>query len=152
MRSFSANQHNILDCQIYLRVHLLLSEYISVTWSLLSTNRLHANRNESMSRLCTTSKWTAQIAKHVKMTLYDLTRPCPRQTWKGLKLSTPTDVKGGLSGKMRVSGKSPSSVSKEAPVDGSSYLSAELERLQKRAMPIIFPFVPYSDAVHQANL
>ena len=53
---------------------------------------------------------------------------------------------------MRVSGKSPSSVSKEAPVDGSSYLSAELEQLQKRAMPIIFPFVPYSDAVHQANL
>ena len=152
MRSFSADQNNILDCPIYMRVHPLLSVYISVTWSLLAMNRLHANRNESMSRLCATSKWTAQIAKHVKMTLYVLTRPCPRQTWKGPKLSTPTDVKGGLSGKMRVSGKSPSSVGKEAPVDGSSYLSAELEQLQKRAMRIIFPFVPYSDALHQANL
>ena len=33
-----------------------------------------------------------------------------------------------------------------------AYLSAELEQLQKRAMRIIFPFVPYSDALHQANL
>ena len=33
-----------------------------------------------------------------------------------------------------------------------AYLSAELEWLQKRAMRIIFPFVPYSDALHQANL
>ena len=33
-----------------------------------------------------------------------------------------------------------------------AYLSAELEQLQKRAMQIIFPFVPYSDALHQANL
>ena len=31
-------------------------------------------------------------------------------------------------------------------------LSAELEQLQKRALRIIFPFVPYSDALHQANL
>ena len=33
-----------------------------------------------------------------------------------------------------------------------AYLSAELEQLQKRAMRIIFPFVPYSDALHEANL
>ncbi|XP_073257878.1 uncharacterized protein [Porites lutea] len=33
-----------------------------------------------------------------------------------------------------------------------AYLSAELEQLQKRAMRIIFPFVPYSDTLHQANL
>ena len=33
-----------------------------------------------------------------------------------------------------------------------AYLSAELEQLQKRAMRITFPFVPYSDALHQANL
>ena len=33
-----------------------------------------------------------------------------------------------------------------------TYLSAELEQLQKRAMRIIFPFVPYSDALHQPNL
>ena len=33
-----------------------------------------------------------------------------------------------------------------------AYLSAELEQLQKRAMRIIFPFAPYSDALHQANL
>ena len=33
-----------------------------------------------------------------------------------------------------------------------AYLSAELEQLQRRAMRIIFPFVPYSDALHQANL
>ena len=33
-----------------------------------------------------------------------------------------------------------------------AYLSAELEELQKRAMRIIFPFVPYSDALHQAHL
>ena len=33
-----------------------------------------------------------------------------------------------------------------------AYLSTELEQLQKRAMPIIFPFAPYSDALHQANL
>ena len=33
-----------------------------------------------------------------------------------------------------------------------AYLSAELEQLQKRTMRIIFPFVPYSDALHQANL
>ena len=33
-----------------------------------------------------------------------------------------------------------------------AYLSAELEQLQKRAMRIIFPFVSYSDALHQANL
>ena len=33
-----------------------------------------------------------------------------------------------------------------------AYLSAELEQLQKRAMRIIFPFVPYRDALHQANL
>ena len=33
-----------------------------------------------------------------------------------------------------------------------AYLSAELEQLQKCAMRIIFPFVPYSDALHQANL
>ena len=33
-----------------------------------------------------------------------------------------------------------------------AYLSAELEQLQKRAMRIIFLFVPYSDALHQANL
>ena len=33
-----------------------------------------------------------------------------------------------------------------------AYVSAELEQLQKRAMRIIFPFVPYSDALHQANL
>ena len=33
-----------------------------------------------------------------------------------------------------------------------AYLSAELEQLQKGAMRIIFPFVPYSDALHQANL
>ena len=33
-----------------------------------------------------------------------------------------------------------------------AYLSAELEQLQKRVMRIIFPFVPYSDALHQANL
>ena len=31
-------------------------------------------------------------------------------------------------------------------------LSAELEQLQKRAMRIIFPFVSYSDALHQASL
>ena len=49
-------------------------------------------------------------------------------------------------------GSQPYSVGKEAPVDGSSYLSAELEQLQKHAMRIIFPFVPYSDAFHQANL
>ena len=34
----------------------------------------------------------------------------------------------------------------------AAYLSAELEQLQKRAMRIIFPIVPYSDALHQANL
>ena len=28
----------------------------------------------------------------------------------------------------------------------------KLEQLQKRAVRIIFPFVPYSDALHQANL
>ena len=33
-----------------------------------------------------------------------------------------------------------------------AYLSAELEQLQKHAMRIIFPFVPYSDALNQANL
>ena len=33
-----------------------------------------------------------------------------------------------------------------------AYLSVELEQLQKRAMRIIFPFVPYSDALNQANL
>ena len=33
-----------------------------------------------------------------------------------------------------------------------AYLSAEQEQLQKRAMRIIFPFVLYSDALHQANL
>ena len=33
-----------------------------------------------------------------------------------------------------------------------AYLSSELEQLQKRAMRIIFPFVPYRDALHQANL
>ena len=33
-----------------------------------------------------------------------------------------------------------------------AYLSAELEQLQKCAMRIIFPFVPYSDALHQDNL
>ena len=33
-----------------------------------------------------------------------------------------------------------------------AYLSAELEQLQKGAMRIIFLFVPYSDALHQANL
>ena len=33
-----------------------------------------------------------------------------------------------------------------------AYFSAELEQLQKRAMRIIFPFVPYSDALHRANL
>ena len=33
-----------------------------------------------------------------------------------------------------------------------AYSSAELEQLQKRTMRIIFPFVPYSDALHQANL
>ena len=33
-----------------------------------------------------------------------------------------------------------------------AYLSAELEQLQKRAMRIICPFVPYRDALHQANL
>ena len=33
-----------------------------------------------------------------------------------------------------------------------AYLSAELEQLQKRAMRIIFPFVPYSDVLHQADL
>ena len=34
-----------------------------------------------------------------------------------------------------------------------AYLSAELEQLQKRTMRIIFfPFVPYSDALHQATL
>ena len=33
-----------------------------------------------------------------------------------------------------------------------TYLSAELEQPQKHAMRIIFPFVPYSDALHQANL
>ena len=33
-----------------------------------------------------------------------------------------------------------------------AYLSAELEQLQKCAMRIIFPFVPYSDALPQANL
>ena len=33
-----------------------------------------------------------------------------------------------------------------------AYLSAELEQLQKRAMRIIFPFAPYRDALHQANL
>ena len=33
-----------------------------------------------------------------------------------------------------------------------AYLSAEPEQLQKHAMQIIFPFVPYSDALHQANL
>ena len=33
-----------------------------------------------------------------------------------------------------------------------AYLSAELEQLQKRATRIIFPFLPYSDALHQANL
>ena len=33
-----------------------------------------------------------------------------------------------------------------------AYLSAELEQLQKRPMQIIFPFVPYSDALHQASL
>ena len=33
-----------------------------------------------------------------------------------------------------------------------AYLSAELEQLQKRATRIIFPFVSYSDALHQANL
>ena len=33
-----------------------------------------------------------------------------------------------------------------------AYLSAELEQLQKRAMRIIFPFVPYSDTLPQANM
>ena len=33
-----------------------------------------------------------------------------------------------------------------------AYLSAELQQLQERAMPIIFPFVSYSDALHKANL
>ena len=33
-----------------------------------------------------------------------------------------------------------------------AYLSAELEQLQKRSMRIIFPFAPYRDALHQANL
>ena len=33
-----------------------------------------------------------------------------------------------------------------------AYLSTELKQLQKRAMRIIFPFAPYSDALHQANL
>ena len=33
-----------------------------------------------------------------------------------------------------------------------AYLSAELEQLQKHAMRIIFPFVPYSTALNQANL
>ena len=33
-----------------------------------------------------------------------------------------------------------------------AYLSVELEQLQKRAMRIIFPFVPYNDALNQANL
>ena len=33
-----------------------------------------------------------------------------------------------------------------------AYLFAELEQLQKRAMRIVFPFVSYSDALHQANL
>ena len=33
-----------------------------------------------------------------------------------------------------------------------AYLFTELEQLQKRAMRIIFPFAPYRDALHQANL
>ena len=33
-----------------------------------------------------------------------------------------------------------------------TYLSAELEQLQKRAMRIFFPSVSYSDALHKANL
>ena len=32
------------------------------------------------------------------------------------------------------------------------YLSAELEKLQKRVMRIIYPFTPYSDALAGANL
>ena len=34
----------------------------------------------------------------------------------------------------------------------TAYLSAELKQLQKPAMRVIFLFVPYSDALHQANL
>ena len=33
-----------------------------------------------------------------------------------------------------------------------AYLSAELEQLQKGAKQIIFLFLPFSDALHQANL
>ena len=83
-----------------------LSDLISWTWPLLAMNLLSSRRNESISRLCATSMWTARIFRHVKITPYLLIRPLDRRTWKGPKKSTPTAVKGGLSGIKRSSGKS----------------------------------------------
>ena len=47
-----------------------LSETISFTWPLLAINLRRANRNESVSKQCATSKCTARIARHVKITQY----------------------------------------------------------------------------------
>ena len=79
--------HKPLKCEPLggLKIHLIL------TWPLLAMNVRNARRNESVSKLCATSRWTAWIVIHVKITPYLFTRLWPWQTWREPKQSTPTE-------------------------------------------------------------
>ena len=82
-----------------------LSERISSGRPLLATNLRNALINDSVSSELTTSMWTVRRAKHVKMIPYLLTLDRPRRTSKGPKQSTPVNVKGGLEGVTRSTGR-----------------------------------------------
>lgn len=65
---------------------------------LLAMKRNMLFKDESVSRLWTPSMWIARIAIQVNNTPHLLTVVLPRRTRNGPKQSTPTNVKGGLSG------------------------------------------------------
>ena len=92
-----------------------LSDLISWTWPLLAMNLRSAIRKESVSKLWATSRCTARIAIHVKMTPYRFRRLRPRRTCRGPKQSIPTAVKGGAPGLIRSIGRSAIFCSQSGP-------------------------------------
>ena len=72
-----------------------LSDQISHGQPHLAMNLRNALIKESVSRLCTTSKCTALVLKHVKITPYRFTSERPERTRNGPKRSRPVYVNGG---------------------------------------------------------